>query len=116
MGDGTGLVAVVPPSPRMARFLPTNSSSVSTPDSLSRAKGEWSLEENPDAGGNVKLPADVVLERTLKCLVIPGEDLLDIRALWRDVNELNCRIRYLGLPNPFPRFVTLMKLLRQTGN
>lgn len=34
--------------------------------------------------------------RPLRCLVIPGDDLLDIRALWRDTSDLNCTIRYLG--------------------
>jgi len=33
---------------------------------------------------------------TLKCLVIPGQDLLDIRALRNDVGDLKCYIRYLG--------------------
>jgi hypothetical protein len=68
---------------------------------LKQQEGEWSLEENAEAGDKVELPPDVVLERTLKCLVIPGEDLLDIRALWRDVNELNCHIRYLGFNESF---------------
>lgn len=66
-----------------------------------RQPEEWSLEENFDAAITVELPADVVLDRTLKCLVIPGEDLLDVRALWRDVNELNCHIRYLGFNESF---------------
>jgi len=56
----------------------------------------WTLDENQDALAPVNLPPDVTLERTLKCLVIPGEDLLDVRALWRDINGLNCHIRYLG--------------------
>src|SRR5258708_25904664 len=54
---------------------------------LQQAEDDWSLEEAAGVGDNFKVPADVVLDRTLKCLVIPGEDLLDVRALWRDVNE-----------------------------
>ncbi len=68
---------------------------------LQQPEGEWSLDEDADAAVIVKLPADVALDRTLKCLVIPGEDLLDVRALWRDVNELNCHIRYLGFNESF---------------
>src|SRR6266436_7817678 len=68
---------------------------------LQQPEGDWSLDENADAAVTVKLPADVALDRTLKCLVIPGEDLLDVRALWRDVNELNCQIRYLGFNESF---------------
>jgi hypothetical protein len=63
---------------------------------LQQEEVEWSLEEAIDANVLVKLPAAVLLDRALKCLVIPGEDLLDVRALWRDVDELNCHISYLG--------------------
>ncbi|MBI3853499.1 MAG: hypothetical protein HY298_24895 [Verrucomicrobia bacterium] len=63
---------------------------------LQQDEGEWSLDETSSAGVKFDLPANVGLDRPLRCLVIPGEDLLDVRALWRDVNELNCFIRYLG--------------------
>ena len=36
---------------------------------------------------------DQLRTRPLRCLVIPGDDLLDIRALWRDTSDLNCTIR-----------------------
>lgn len=68
---------------------------------LKHTEGDWSLDEGTNGGENVKVPTDIILDRTLKCLVIPGEDLLDVRALWRDVNELNCRIRYLGFNESF---------------
>jgi hypothetical protein len=61
---------------------------------LHQEERDWSLEELPD--DELQVPRDVLLERTLRCLMIPGEDLLDIRALWRDVQPLNCAIRYLG--------------------
>lgn len=32
----------------------------------------------------------------IRCLVIPGDDLLDVRSLWHDSQALNCTIRYLG--------------------
>lgn len=34
--------------------------------------------------------------RPLRCLVIPGDDLLDMRALWNDISPLDCFIHYLG--------------------
>jgi hypothetical protein len=68
---------------------------------LRQEEGEWPIDDAADAADTPRFPPDVVLERTLKCLLIPGEDLLDIRALWRDVNELNCRIRYLGFNESF---------------
>jgi hypothetical protein len=68
---------------------------------LKHGNSDWPLEETEDARPSIKVPVDVILERTLKCLVIPGEDLLDVRALWRDINQLNCRIRYLGFNESF---------------
>ena len=60
-----------------------------------RQEADWSLDESIDAAVSVSLP-ESDLDGVLKCLVIPGEDLLDVRALWRDVNEFKCKIRYLG--------------------
>jgi len=57
---------------------------------------EWSFEDRPDEDKSFHLPESVLLQRSLNCLLIPGEDLLDIRALWRDIQKLNCYIRYLG--------------------
>jgi hypothetical protein len=57
---------------------------------------EWTLEGESVAEQSIKIPRDVRLEKTLKCLVIPGEDLLDVRALWEDVQQYKCEIRYLG--------------------
>ena len=37
---------------------------------------------------HVSLPA--------RCLVIPGDDLLDIRSLWSEISPLDCFIHYLG--------------------
>src|SRR5882724_8463451 len=68
---------------------------------LKHDEEEWSLEEITGAADAVEVPIDIVLDRTLKCLVIPGEDLLDVRALWRDVNELNCHVQYLGFNESF---------------
>jgi len=61
---------------------------------LSQSEEPWMLEDGPP--GDVTIPEAVYLSRALNCLVIPGEDLLDMRALWRDIRPLNCKIRYLG--------------------
>lgn len=42
------------------------------------------------------IPNSIVIDRPLRCLVIPGDDLLDIRSLLRDTEEVQCYIRYLG--------------------
>lgn len=36
------------------------------------------------------------VSRPLRCLVIPGDDLLDVRALWNEISALDCFIHYLG--------------------
>lgn len=63
---------------------------------LLRPEIERSLDDQEAEGIDIQLPRDVELERTLKCLIIPGDDLLDVRALWRDIQPLKCRFRYLG--------------------
>jgi hypothetical protein len=63
---------------------------------LQTEESTWALDDQPGSGERFEPPANLRLERPLSCLVIPGEDLLDMRALWRDVNHLNCFIRYLG--------------------
>ena len=68
---------------------------------LRQPEEEWSLVEAGCADGALSIPADLFLDRALRCLVIPGEDLLDVRALWRDVGELNCWISYLGFNESF---------------
>ena len=59
-------------------------------------EGEWSLSDEADEEKISQLPSKTVPDRALRCLVIPGEDLLDVRALWRDIQPLNCSIKYLG--------------------
>ena len=39
---------------------------------------------------------EVLKVQPLQCLVIPGDDLLDIRSLHRDTESNQCSIRYLG--------------------
>jgi hypothetical protein len=63
---------------------------------LKLGKSEWSLDDDENAEAGFKLPAHFAQEHCLRCLVIPGEDLLDLRALWRDIQDLNCHICYLG--------------------
>jgi hypothetical protein len=59
-------------------------------------EGEWLLSDNDEAENSSQLTSNTVPDRALRCLVIPGEDLLDMRALWRDIQQFNCAIQYLG--------------------
>jgi len=75
---------------------------------LQQGETEWSLDEPSGNEDKIEIPADVRLERPLRCLVFAREDLLDLRALWRDVNDLKCHIKYLG----FMKAKTLMTKAR----
>lgn len=57
---------------------------------------EWALDDDAKEVESSVTPASEMQKRPLRCLVIPGDDLLDIRALWRDTQEHNCQICYLG--------------------
>lgn len=54
-------------------------------------ESEWSVD-----GRSADVPDAIEISNPLKCLVIPGDDLLDIRALERDTESIKCYIRYLG--------------------
>lgn len=51
---------------------------------------EWAADDE------FSIPTSIAIDRPLKCLVIPGDDLLDIRSLHRDTEDIQCYIRYLG--------------------
>ena len=53
------------------------------------------LEDSPDEPP-FEIPLHQQFQRPLRCLVIPGDDLLDVRALVRDIEHLNYVVRYLG--------------------
>lgn len=49
------------------------------------------IEDVPDSA-----PDSVQVPNPLRCLVLPGDDLLDVRSLWQRVNKLGCWIKYIG--------------------
>ena len=59
---------------------------------------DWSVEEDEsDAVERAsEIPESIRFDRPLRCLVIPGDDLLDLRSLWNDLRPHRCFIRYLG--------------------
>jgi hypothetical protein len=61
---------------------------------LHQPSHDWSLDDVQLDGGSFQ--PGTLLKRPINCLVIPGDDMLDLRALYRDVDKLNCHIRYLG--------------------
>jgi len=65
---------------------------------LQTEQADWSVDEEPEAGRDPSSvgPESVRIDRPLSCLVIPGDDLLDLRSLWNALCDRGCWIRYLG--------------------
>lgn len=58
--------------------------------------GSWRTELQRPSVVNIESPSSMHILRPLRCLVIPGDDLLDVRSLWNEINPLDCFIHYLG--------------------
>ena len=56
----------------------------------------WRAELQRPSVINTEAPSSMHISRPLRCLVIPGDDLLDVRALWNEISQLDCFIHYLG--------------------
>ncbi len=56
---------------------------------------DW-LADEEESDRSSEIPEGVILDRPLRCLVIPGDDLLDLRSLYKDTRPFNCYIKYLG--------------------
>lgn len=58
--------------------------------------GKWraDLQKPSDATGHPH--STMLVTHPLRCLVIPGNHLLDVRSMWAEVSPLDCFIRYLG--------------------
>ncbi len=65
---------------------------------LQTEEGQWSIESEviEESIREQEVPEDIRVERPLKCLVIPGDDLLDLRLLWKALEGLKCWIKFLG--------------------
>ncbi len=67
---------------------------------LQQAENEWgasitAAQENL----NVAVPESLRVERPLRCLMLPGDDLLDIRSMWQCLESEGCFLRFLGFNN-----------------
>jgi hypothetical protein len=63
---------------------------------LSQPEQNWTIDQEDVSIEGVTFPKEMDLKHSLNCLMIPGDDLLDVRALWRDIQDLNCPMKYLG--------------------
>jgi hypothetical protein len=58
--------------------------------------GKWrsDLQKPSDTSGQAH--STMLVTHPLRCLVIPGNHLLDMRSMWAEISPLDCFIRYLG--------------------
>ena len=52
------------------------------------------LQKPSDSAGQSH--STMLVTRPLRCLVIPGNHLLDVRSMWTEISPLDCFIQYLG--------------------
>lgn len=66
---------------------------------LQKEETKWG--ESGEQGGETAAPPpeEVRIERPLRCLLIPGDDLLDVRSLWGELQSEGFYITFLGFNN-----------------
>jgi hypothetical protein len=63
--------------------------------------GKWRPDLQKISASAGQAQSTMLVTHPLRCLVIPGDDLLDLRSLWTEINPLDCFIRYLGFNEGF---------------
>jgi hypothetical protein len=65
---------------------------------LQKDASEWGAGTTPGepALSTGPVPETLIIERPLRCFVLPGDELLDIRCLWQKLEGEGCFIRFLG--------------------
>jgi hypothetical protein len=61
-----------------------------------RVEGKWRSDLQRPSTCGAEFHSSMHVARPLRCLVIPGDHLLDLRSLWTEISPLDCFIRYLG--------------------
>ncbi len=59
-------------------------------------KGSWRADLQEPSGMASQANSAMHVSHPLRCLVIPGNHLLDLRSMWTEISPLDCFIRYLG--------------------
>ncbi len=65
---------------------------------LQKDASEWGAASASEAETSLAgpIPETLIIERPLRCFVLPGDELLDIRCLWQKLENEGCFIRFLG--------------------
>src|SRR5260221_7542665 len=63
---------------------------------LQTEENQWSVSTDSGSGVAAAVPETVRIDRPLRCLVIPGDDFLDVRSMWHKLLGRNWFIEFLG--------------------
>ncbi len=58
--------------------------------------GRWRTDLQKPSATAGRSHSTMLVTQPLRCLVIPGNHLLDVRSMWTEISPLDCFIRYLG--------------------
>ena len=61
-----------------------------------RVEGKWRSDLQRPSTCGAEFHSSMHVARPLRCLVIPGDHLLDMRSMWAEISPSDCFIRYLG--------------------
>jgi hypothetical protein len=59
-------------------------------------EGKWRSDLQKASSGPSQSNSAMLVSHPLRCLVIPGNHLLDVRSMWAEIGPLDCFLRYLG--------------------
>lgn len=63
---------------------------------LQTEETEWGAAQAGSAAVAEEVPETLRIERPLRCLLLPGDELLDVRCLWQKLQTEGCYLRFLG--------------------
>ena len=61
-----------------------------------RVEKNWRSDLDKPSEKSGQSHSTMLVTRPLRCLVIPGNHLLDVRSMWSQISPLDCYVRYLG--------------------
>jgi hypothetical protein len=66
---------------------------------LQTEETEWGASPTGEGVTADSVPEELRIERPLRCLLLPGDEMLDVRCLWQRLQIEGCYMRFLGFNN-----------------
>ena len=63
---------------------------------LQQKETDWGGEISATEAPQEEIPESIRIDRPLRFLTLPGEELLDVRSLWEKLQSEGCYLRFLG--------------------